>query len=131
MRLEGSRGLFGWPRLSTVERSRGADLRALRGTLWECDGWVLEDRVGCPAAAVEVAPAEAGAPIVGIEISKWVGRSIFGASELRISIINDCYATNAGRGDRDIRKAAGGVLRCEGGMFGDKPNDMNRTRIRI
>jgi hypothetical protein len=64
MRFDGSLGLLGCPRRSTVDKSRGADLRALRGTLWECDGWVLEDRVGCPAAAVEVAPAEAGAPIV-------------------------------------------------------------------
>lgn len=64
MRLDGSLGLLGCPRRSTVDKSRGADLRALRGTLWECDGWVLEDRVGWPAEAVEVAPAEAGAPIV-------------------------------------------------------------------
>lgn len=33
IRLLGSRGALGCPRRSTVDRSRGADLRALKGTL--------------------------------------------------------------------------------------------------
>jgi hypothetical protein len=90
MRFDGSRGLFGWPRRSTVDRSRGVDLRALKGTLWECDGWVLEDRVGCPgaAAAIEVAPAEAGAPIVQYGMDWWyigqIGRVSVRKSKVRV-----------------------------------------------
>jgi len=34
-RLTGSFGALGWPRRSTVDRSRGAERRALKGTLWE------------------------------------------------------------------------------------------------
>ena len=66
-RLAGSRGALGCPRRSTVDKSSGADLRALRGTLCECDGCVLEDRVGwgpmdvCPA--INFAPFKAGATI--------------------------------------------------------------------
>lgn len=64
-RLRGSRGALGCPRRSTVDRSRGADRRALNGTLCECDGCVLEVRVvwrlngGCEPVGVAPAAEEA------------------------------------------------------------------------
>lgn len=101
-RFVGSRGALGWPRRSTVDKSRGADLRALKGTLWECDGWVLEDRAGwrpiddCPA--IEFVPLEAGATITeGLLIVYETGGGVEAASARRVECRGEGHCRHIGR----------------------------------
>lgn len=86
----GSRAALGCPRRSTVDRSSGADLLALSGTLWEWDGWVLEVRPGCrvveDGGLVTFAPIEAGATISTRRDGEGVGeQSCLSRTEGRLS----------------------------------------------
>lgn len=63
-RLTGSRLALGWSRRSTVEMSRGADLRALSGTLCAYEEeWELFERAG--GLFVEGGGLEVAAPVEG------------------------------------------------------------------
>lgn len=86
---------------------------------------MLEDRVGCVGAAVEVAPASAGAPIIREEISYWWKRSRIRACKLKLWLKMDLMRQTQDVGI-DIMKTTSDTLRSEGRTVGDKPNDVSK-----